>query len=72
MGLIDVSTLGKLQISGHADAARFLETIYTGKFSDQPIGRLQYAVGCDELGVIIEDGVVARVGEEHFYVDCHE
>ncbi|MDG2207089.1 MAG: 2Fe-2S iron-sulfur cluster-binding protein [Pirellulales bacterium] len=67
VGLIDVSTLGKLQISG-PDAARFLETIYTGNFSDQPIGRLQYAVGCDELGVIIEDGVVARVGEEHFYV----
>jgi sarcosine oxidase subunit alpha len=67
VGLIDVSTLGKLQISG-PDAARFLEHIYTGRFTDQPVGRLRYAVGCDELGVIIEDGVVARTGEESFYV----
>jgi sarcosine oxidase subunit alpha len=67
VGLIDVSTLGKLQISG-PDAARFLEHIYTGRFTDQPVGRLRYAVGCDELGVIIEDGVVARTGEENFYV----
>ena len=67
VGVIDVSTLGKLQISG-TDAGRFLEHIYTGRFTDQPIGRLRYAVGCDELGVIIEDGVVARTGEESFYI----
>lgn len=67
VGLIDVSTLGKLEIVG-PDAARFLERIYTGRFANQPIGRLRYAVGCDELGVIIEDGVVARTGEESFYV----
>ncbi|MEC7500555.1 MAG: 2Fe-2S iron-sulfur cluster-binding protein [Planctomycetota bacterium] len=67
VGVIDVSTLGKLQITG-PDAARFLEQIYTGRFTDQPVGRLRYAVGCDELGVIIEDGVVARVAEDHFYV----
>ena len=67
VGLIDVSTLGKLRITG-PDAAHFLEHIYTGRFTDQPIGRLRYAVGCDELGVIIEDGVVARIDEESFYV----
>jgi len=69
LGLIDVSTLGKLQING-PDAARFLEAIYTGKFSKQSIGRLRYGVACDETGVIIEDGVVARLAEDRFYVSA--
>ncbi len=67
VGVIDVSTLGKIEIFG-PDAGRFLEHIYTGRFTDQSIGRLRYAVGCDELGVIIEDGVVARMEEDRFYV----
>lgn len=67
VGMIDVSTLGKLQISG-PDAVRFLERIYTGRFAKQPVGRLRYGVACDETGVIIEDGVVARVAEDRFYV----
>jgi sarcosine oxidase subunit alpha len=67
VGLIDVSTLGKLQISG-PDAGRFLDRIYTGKFVDQKVGRLRYAVGCDEMGIIIEDGIVARTGKNNYYV----
>lgn len=67
VGLIDVGTLGKLYING-PDAARFLERIYTGRFSKQPVGRLRYGLACDETGVIIEDGVVARMAEDCFYV----
>jgi len=67
VGLIDVSTLGKLQING-PDAVRFLEFMYTGRFAKQPVGRLRYGVACDETGVIIEDGVVARLAEDRFYV----
>ena len=67
VGLIDVSTLGKLEING-PDAVRFLEFIYTGRFAKQPVGRLRYGVACDETGVIIEDGVVARLAEDRFYV----
>ncbi len=66
-GLIDVSTLGKFEIRG-PDAARFLERIYTGRFAKQPAGKLRYALACDETGVIIDDGIVARLSEEHFYV----
>ena len=67
VGLIDVSTLGKLQISG-ADAVRFLESIYTGRFAKQAVGSLRYGLACDETGVIIEDGVIARLAEDRFYV----
>jgi sarcosine oxidase subunit alpha len=67
VGMIDVSTLGKLQING-PDAVRFLEFIYTGRFAKQSVGRLRYGVACDETGVIIEDGVIARLAEDQFYV----
>ncbi|MGD9853628.1 MAG: glycine cleavage T C-terminal barrel domain-containing protein, partial [Planctomycetaceae bacterium] len=67
VGLIDVSTLGKISVSG-PDAARFLERIYTGRFEKQPVGRLRYGLACDESGVIIEDGVVARLADDRFYV----
>jgi sarcosine oxidase subunit alpha len=67
VGLIDVSTLGKLYIQG-PDAVRFLEHIYTGKFANQKVGRLRYGLACDEMGVIIEDGIVARLGDDRFYV----
>ena len=43
VGLIDVGTLGKLEIRG-PDAAAFLERIYTGSFAKQPVGRTRYAL----------------------------
>ena len=67
VGLIDVGTLGKLLISG-PDAVRCLETMLTGRFTKQKLGSLRYALATDETGVIIEDGVVARLADDHFYI----
>jgi sarcosine oxidase subunit alpha len=49
------------------DAAEFLERIYTGRFSNMKVGTTRYAVMVDESGVIIDDGVVARLSEHQFY-----
>ena len=67
VGLIDVSTLGKLRVNG-PDAVEFIERIYTGRFAKQPVGRVRYGLACDETGVIIEDGVIARLADDRFYV----
>ena len=67
VGVIDVSTLGKLWVSGR-DAVSFLERIYTGRFTKQPVGRLRYGIACDETGIIIEDGILGRIAEDRFYV----
>lgn len=67
VGLIDLGTLGKLEISG-ADAAHFIERIYTGRFAGLKVGMTRYGVMCDESGIVIDDGVVARLGPEKFYV----
>jgi sarcosine oxidase subunit alpha len=67
VGLIDLGTLGKFQICG-PDAAQFLERIYAGTFANQKIGKLRYAVACDESGVLYDEGVVPRLSEDCFYV----
>ena len=67
VGLIDVSTLGKLEIRG-PDAAEFLERIYTTRLRQQAVGRLRYVLMTDEAGVITDDGIAARFGPEWFYV----
>ncbi|HYQ55215.1 MAG TPA: FAD-dependent oxidoreductase [Pseudomonas sp.] len=67
VGLIDVSTLGGLDLRG-PDAAELLERLYTFGFVKLPIGRTRYALMTNEHGVVIDDGVCARLGEQHFYV----
>ena len=67
VGLIDVGTLGKLEISG-ADAVPFLERIYTGRFAKLRVGMTRYGVMCDETGVVVDDGVIGRLGAQRFYV----
>lgn len=67
VGLIDVSTLGGIEIRG-SDAAEFMNRIYTFAFLKQPVGKTRYAVLTNEHGVVIDDGVACRITEDHFYV----
>jgi sarcosine oxidase subunit alpha len=66
-GLIDVSTLGKIEVKG-TDAGRLLDLVFTHKFSDLPIGRVRYSVLCDELGTIVDDGTISRMGEQRYFL----
>lgn len=67
VGIIDVSTLGGIELRG-PDAAEFMNRMYTFAFLKQPIGKTRYAVLTNEQGVVIDDGVACRIGEDHFYV----
>ena len=67
VGIIDVSTLGGIELRG-PDAAEFMNRLYTFGFAKQPIGKTRYAVLTNELGVVADDGVAARIGENHYYV----
>ncbi|OYW66372.1 MAG: aminomethyltransferase [Hydrogenophilales bacterium 16-64-46] len=66
VGIIDVGTLGKLEIRG-PQAAEFLERVYLSKYAGLKVGMTRYAVMCDEAGVVIDDGVIARLADDHFY-----
>ena len=66
VGVIDVGTLGKLEVRG-PQAAEFLERVYTGRYGNMKVGSTRYAVMCDESGVLADEGVVARVADDVFY-----
>ena len=66
VGIIDVGTLGKLELIG-PQAAEFLERVYISHYANLAVGMTRYAVMCDESGVVIDDGVVARLSQQHFY-----
>ena len=68
-GVIDISTLGKIQVSGK-DAAELLERLYTGRFANQKPGTVRYALMLDESGVIADDGVAARLDDNTFFVSA--
>ena len=67
VGMLDVSTLGKLAIRG-PDAAAFLDRIYTMAHAKQPIGRVRYCLMLNDMGSVIDDGVAFRISENEFYV----
>jgi sarcosine oxidase, subunit alpha len=67
VGMIDVSTLGGIEISG-PDAASFIDRIYASPHLKQPVGRTRYVLLCDDGGAIVDDGVACRLGEDRFCV----
>jgi sarcosine oxidase subunit alpha len=67
VGLIDVSTLGKLLVIG-PDAGEFLERLYPNRFGDMKAGRIRYAVLNTDAGRIMDDGTIARLSDDAYYV----
>ena len=67
VGIVDISTLGGIEIRG-PQACEFMNRFYTSGFLKQPTGHSRYALLTNEAGVVIDDGVACKIGEEHFYV----
>jgi sarcosine oxidase subunit alpha len=65
VGIIDVTPIGKLDLRG-PDVPRLLNLLYVNKWSKLEIGRVRYGVMCAEDGVVLDDGVTGRLGEEHY------
>ncbi len=67
LGAIDVSTLGSIEVRG-PDAAELLNRLYTLRYDTLAVGRVRYALICNEDGTIFDDGVVCRLAKNHFYL----
>jgi sarcosine oxidase, subunit alpha len=67
LGVIDVSTLGKVLVEGPG-AGELLDRLYPNRFSDLKPGRIRYGVVTSDAGRIMDDGTVARLDDELFYV----
>ena len=65
VGMLDATTLGKIEIRG-ADAAEFLNRIYTNGYTKLKVGMGRYGVMCKADGMIFDDGVTLRLAEDRF------
>jgi sarcosine oxidase subunit alpha len=65
VGLIDVTPIGKLDLRG-PDVPKLLNLLYVNKWSALGVGRVRYGAMCAEDGVVLDDGVTGRLGDEHY------
>ncbi|MFT6915556.1 MAG: sarcosine oxidase subunit alpha [Motiliproteus sp.] len=64
-GILDASTLGKIDIQGK-DAREFLGRIYSNAWAKLAIGKCRYGLMCREDGMVFDDGVTACLADNHF------
>ncbi|WP_144110236.1 sarcosine oxidase subunit alpha family protein [Paraburkholderia sp. BCC1886] len=67
VGMFDGSPLGKLEVRG-PDAAKFLNRMYVNNLSTVKPGAARYAMLSNDNGVLIDDGVVVRLADDHYLV----
>ncbi|MBI1383899.1 MAG: sarcosine oxidase subunit alpha family protein [Rhizobiales bacterium] len=66
-GILDASTLGKIDIRGRG-AAEFLDRVYTNSWKKLKVGTCRYGLMLNEDGMVFDDGVTARLAEDHFHM----
>ncbi len=67
VGVVDVSTLGKIDVQG-PDAAAFLDFAYAGTMSTLKPGRVRYGLMLREDGHVMDDGTAARFADGHYVI----
>ena len=67
VGMMDASTLGKIDVRG-PDAPEFLDRIYTNGWKRLAVGRTRYGLMLGEDGMVMDDGVSARLADDHYYM----
>jgi sarcosine oxidase, subunit alpha len=67
VGLMDGSTLGKIDVQG-PDSGVLLDRIYTSLMSSLRVGSVRYGVMCGLDGMVMDDGTVTRFAVDRFLV----
>ena len=49
-----------------SDASEFLNRVYTNAWSKLGIGKCRYGLMLNEDGMVYDDGVTTRLGENHY------
>ena len=66
-GLVDVSTLGKIDVQG-PDAGKFLDRVYCNGFAALPVGKARYGLMLRDDGMVLDDGTTSRLAESRYYM----
>lgn len=65
VGIVDVSTLGKIAVQG-PDASEFLNRVYSNGFARLPVGKARYGLMLREDGIVYDDGTTWRLSDTNF------
>ena len=65
VGIVDVSTLGKIELQGR-DVAEFLNRIYINRWDTLAIGRCRYGVMLRDDGMVLDDDTTSRLAAAHY------
>ena len=65
VGILDATTLGRIDIQG-PDAVEFLNRVYTNGWKTLKPGMARYGLMLGEDGMVMDDGVTACLGENHY------
>jgi sarcosine oxidase subunit alpha len=66
-GVVDVSTLGKIELAGR-DVVAFLDRVYANGWQTLGVGRCRYGVMLRDDGMVMDDGTVTRLADSHYLV----
>lgn len=69
--LMDASPLYKYDVEGQ-NAVDLLGRVMVRDFLEHAVGRVSYVCWCDDHGKVLDDGTVARLGEQWFRVTSAE
>jgi len=64
-GVVDVSTLGKIELQGK-DVAEFLNRVYINRWDSLAVGRSRYGVMLRDDGIVFDDGTTSRLAATHY------
>ena len=65
VGVVDVSTLGKIELQGK-DVVTLLNRVYINRWDTLAVGRCRYGVMLRDDGLVLDDGTTSRLGAMHF------
>jgi sarcosine oxidase subunit alpha len=65
VGVVDVSTLGKIELQGR-DCAEFLNRVYVNRWDTLAVGRCRYGLMLREDGIVLDDGTTSRLSDTHY------
>ena len=65
VGVVDVSTLGKIELQGR-DVAELLNRIYINRWDTLGAGRCRYGVMLRDDGIVMDDGTTSRLSDTHY------
>lgn len=67
VGLFDVSHMGRIMVQG-PDAERLLDFVSTNRIAGKGAGSATYTVWCNSLGGSVDDVIVYKIDDTHFFV----